>query len=47
MGHRRAPRADSDLDEIWYYIARESGSVEAADQFSESITERFYLSRNP
>src|SRR5271167_2588648 len=48
MGHRRAPRADSDLDEIWYYIAKESGSVEVADRFIESITDHFYLlSRNP
>jgi toxin ParE1/3/4 len=48
MGHRRAPRADSDLDEIWYYIAKESGSVEIADRFIDSITDRFYLlSRSP
>jgi toxin ParE1/3/4 len=48
MAHRRAPRADSDLDDIWYYIATESGSVETADRHIDSITERFYLlSRNP
>ena len=43
MGHRRAPQADSDLDEIWYYIATESGSLETADRLIDSITARFYL----
>jgi toxin ParE1/3/4 len=43
MGHRRAPRADSDLDEIWYYIAKESGSIDIADRVIDSITDRFYL----
>lgn len=31
MGHRRAPQADSDLDDIWSYVATKSGSVEIAD----------------
>jgi len=48
MGHRRAQRVDSDLDEIWFYIARESGNVEIADQFIKSLTDHFYLiSENP
>ena len=48
MAHRRAPSADSDLDEIWYHIAKESGGVERADRFIQSIAERFYLlSENP
>lgn len=48
MAHQRAPGADSDLDEIWYYVAKESGSVERADGFIDSITGRFYLlSENP
>ncbi|MCU1261475.1 MAG: plasmid stabilization system [Bryobacterales bacterium] len=42
------PRADADLDEIWYYTAKESGSVETADRFIDPITDRFYLlSDNP
>jgi toxin ParE1/3/4 len=43
MGHVRSPQADSDLDSIWYYVASESGSVEAADRLVDSITERFLL----
>jgi toxin ParE1/3/4 len=48
MAHQRAPSADSDLDEIWYRIAKESGSVERAERFIEYLTERFHLlSENP
>jgi len=43
MGHRCAPQVDSDLDDIWYYVAVKSGSVEIADRLVDSITERFYL----
>ena len=48
MAHRRAPGADFDLDETWYYVAKESGSLERADRLIKSITDRFYmLSGNP
>ncbi len=43
MGHVRAPQADSDLDDIWYYVASKSGSVESADRLIESITSRFSI----
>lgn len=43
MGHRRSPQADSDLDDIWYYVASRSGSVEIADRLIDSITSRFFL----
>jgi toxin ParE1/3/4 len=43
MGHRRAPQADSDLDDIWYYVATKSGSLDTADRFIDSITDRFFL----
>src|SRR5712671_2995230 len=43
MAHRIAPQAEAELDNIWYYIAKESGSVEIADRLIDSITERFYL----
>ena len=43
MAHRRAPQADLDLDEIWYYVATKSGSFEIADRLIDSITERFFL----
>ena len=43
MGHRRTPQADSDLDDIWYYAATKSGSMDIADRLVDSITDRFYL----
>lgn len=43
MGHRRSPQADSDLDDIWYYVASNSGSVKIADRLIDSITSRFFL----
>jgi toxin ParE1/3/4 len=43
MAHRVAPRAECDLDDIWYYVATESGSVEIADRLIDSITGRFIL----
>jgi toxin ParE1/3/4 len=43
MGHARSSEADSDLDDIWYYVASESGSVATADRFIDTIAERFYL----
>ena len=44
MAHRLAPEAEAELDDIWYYVAKESGSLDVA----ESLTGRFYLlARNP
>ncbi|MGA9640436.1 MAG: type II toxin-antitoxin system RelE/ParE family toxin [Terriglobales bacterium] len=43
MSHRRSALADSDLDEIWYYVASRSGSTDAADRLIGSITDRFPL----
>jgi toxin ParE1/3/4 len=43
MAHRVAPEAEAELDNIWYYVAKESGSVEIADRLIDSITDRFYL----
>jgi toxin ParE1/3/4 len=43
MAHRIAPRAESDLDDIWYYVAKESGSIEIANRLIDSITDRFFL----
>jgi toxin ParE1/3/4 len=48
MAHRRTPQADADLDEIWYYVASKSDSLEIADRFIDSITDRFFLlARHP
>jgi toxin ParE1/3/4 len=43
MAHVRSPEADSDLDNIWNYVASESGSVAIADRLIDTITERFFL----
>ena len=41
MAHRLSPRAQADVDEIAYYVTVESGSLETADRFLESIYSRF------
>jgi plasmid stabilization system protein ParE len=41
MAHRVAPRAERDLDDIWHYVAKESGSIEIANRLIDSITDRF------
>src|SRR5690242_6830325 len=43
MAHRLSPQAERNLDQIWVYTAKESGSAEVATQFVDSITERFLL----
>lgn len=40
---RLSPSADSDLDAIWLYAARGSGSIEAANRLIDSITDRIWL----
>ena len=42
-GFRLSPQAEAELDDIWVYVARESGSIEIADRVIDSITERFWL----
>lgn len=46
MTHRLASQVEFELDDIWYYVARESGSVEIADRLIDSITDRFFLLAN-
>jgi plasmid stabilization system protein ParE len=43
MAHRVAPRAEADLDDIWYYVAKESGSLEIANRLIDTITDRFFV----
>jgi toxin ParE1/3/4 len=48
MAHQLSPQAETELDDIWHYIAKESGSIDIADRLIDSITERFFLlSRYP
>jgi plasmid stabilization system protein ParE len=43
MAVRLAPEAEAELDDIWYYIAKESGSIEIADRLIDALTDRFFL----
>ena len=43
MAHRLAPEAEAELEDIWYYTARDSHSIEIADRVVDAITDRFYL----
>jgi plasmid stabilization system protein ParE len=43
MGFRLSPEAEDELDNIWFYVARESGSVVIAHRLIDAITERFWL----
>ena len=43
MDFRVAPQAESDLDEIWYFLAAQSSSIDVADRVIDSITARFAL----
>ena len=40
---RLAPEVEAELDDIWLYIARESGSMDIATHVVEKITEHFWL----
>ena len=43
MAFRAAPQAESDLDEIWYFLATQSSNIDVADRVIDSITARFVL----
>jgi toxin ParE1/3/4 len=43
MAHRLTPEAEAELDDIWYYIAKESHSIDVADRVIDSLTDRFFL----
>ena len=48
MAHSVSPQAESDLDEIWLYVAKQNGSMEVASRLIDSITDRFlFLARFP
>jgi toxin ParE1/3/4 len=48
MAHRVAGDAEADLDEIWLYVATESGSMDVATRLIDLITGRFvFLSSFP
>jgi toxin ParE1/3/4 len=38
----------SEVDDIWFYVARESGSAEIADRVVDAITDTFFqISKHP
>jgi len=43
MSHRVAARAETDLDDIWLYVAKDSGSIETANRLIDTITDRFFV----
>jgi plasmid stabilization system protein ParE len=48
MAIRTCPEAESDLDDIWYYIATESSSVEVAERMLDAVNDQFaLLSKHP
>jgi toxin ParE1/3/4 len=40
---RLSSQAEEELDAIWLFVARESGSVEIATRVVDNIAERFWL----
>src|SRR5579872_5226114 len=43
MAHRIASQVETDLDYIWLYVAKESGSVEIAERLIDTIADRFLV----
>jgi len=43
MGHHVSPQAEADLDDIWFYVAKESGSIELATKMVDSFSDQFLL----
>jgi len=43
MAYRLAPQAETDLEDLAFYVFLESGSLDVADLLIESITQRFGL----
>jgi toxin ParE1/3/4 len=41
--YRLSSKAEEQLDDIWLFIARESGSVDIAIRVLEDISDRFWL----
>jgi toxin ParE1/3/4 len=46
MAHRVAPRVETDLDNNWLYVAKESGCIEIANHLIDTITDRFLVLRS-
>ena len=45
---RLSPEAEAELDAIWLYVARESGSIETANRIIDNLTDSLWLlARHP
>src|SRR5437870_171507 len=48
MAIRTSPEAEAELDDIWYYIATQSSSIEVAERMLDAINDQFaLLSKHP
>ena len=48
MALRVSAEAEAELDEIWFYVATESGDADTAERLINSITDHFFiLSKHP
>ena len=48
MALRVAAEVQAELDEIWWYVAAESGDAKVAERLINSITDQFFiLSKHP
>ena len=48
MAIRTSPEAEAELDDIWYYIATQSSSIDAAERMLDAINDQFaLLSQHP
>ncbi|MEP7364768.1 MAG: type II toxin-antitoxin system RelE/ParE family toxin [Acidobacteriota bacterium] len=43
MSLRLSPEAEADLDQIWLYVASNSGSAEIANRLIDTIIDRIWL----
>jgi len=43
MAVRLSPEAEANLDEIWHFVAKQSGSIEIAQRLIETIDDQFLL----
>jgi toxin ParE1/3/4 len=43
MNYRLSSQAEARLDDIWFHIARESGSPDTAIRIVQNISDRFWL----
>jgi toxin ParE1/3/4 len=47
-GFRLAPDVEAELDAIWLYVARGSGSIDTANHLADQISEHFWqLAQHP